>query len=158
MPIGARLPLCAALALVAMLALPALTAARTQSCEASPCSARILVGPEPVLFVSTQRFDPDSQLTVRLLVGGDPMRPLPRDDRQPCRRRLRGAGTSATVSVCGKPARLAVRASRSWGGSVQMEIRYRARRVAQAVKGVSASSAEGSGGTGPSGTGGVGAA
>jgi len=157
MRIGA-LPCSATLALAAALALPALTAARTQACEAAPCSARILVGPEPVVFVSTERFDPtDHRIVVHVLVDGAALEPVRGQEEQGCRRHLRGSDTRATVSVCGRPARVEVRASRAWGGSVRMEIRYRARR-AQGVKGVSASSADGSGGVGPSGTGGVGAA
>jgi hypothetical protein len=158
MRIGLSLPACGVLALAAALVLPGQTAARSSACEAAPCSARILVGPEPVVFVSKQRFDPaERRLSVALLIDGAPMRPLPGEERRGCRRRLHRSGTNATVSVCGRPARLEVRASRTWGGSVRLEIRYRARPVAPEVKGVSAGSAEESGGVAPAPSGGVGA-
>ena len=158
MRIGVRPPCCAAIALAVTLALPALTAARTQSCQTASCTARITVGPEPVVFTSAERFDTaEQQVVVHVLVNEVEMQAVRRDGRQGCRRHLRGAGTYATVSVCGSLARVVVRASRAWGGSVRMEIRYRARRVPQGVKGVSTSSADSSGGVGPSGTGGVGA-
>jgi hypothetical protein len=157
MAIGTRISGCAALVLATALIIPGLTSARARPCEDESCTARILVGPEPVLFVSRERFDlAERRLAVRVLVDGESLRPLADADRPGCRRHLRGPGVAATVSVCGRLARLEVRAGRTWGGTVPMEIRYRAREVPRAVKGVSADSS-GSGGVAPSGSGGLGA-
>ena len=156
---GFRLPCLAALSLAAALAVPAITAACSNECHGHSCVARIVVGPEPVTFTSAERFHvSDERLTIRLFVGGSELKLVRRDGRHGCRTHLRGAGTTATVSVCGGSTPIEVRASRNWGGSVRMEIVYRARRIPQGVKGISASSGEsGGGGVESSGSGGVGA-
>jgi hypothetical protein len=154
---GSRLPCLLALTLAAALAGPAITAACSNECHEHSCVARIVVGPEPVTFTSAERFRlSEERLTVRLFVGGSELKLVRRDGRHGCRTRLRGAGTAATVSACGGSTPIEVTASRNWGGSVKMEIVYRARHIAQGVKGISASSG-GGGGVESSGSGGVGA-
>jgi hypothetical protein len=120
--------------------------------------ARIVVGPDPVTFTSSERFRVEEErLVVRLFVDGAELKLVRREGRHGCRTHFRGAGTTATVSVCGRSTPVEVRASRTWGGSVRMEIVYRARHVPQGVEGISASSAGGGGGVEPTGSGGVGA-
>lgn len=155
---GSRLPCLAAFSFVAALAVPALTAACSNRCHAQSCTARIIVGPEPVTFTSAERFRPaDERVVVRVFVDGRELKLVRRDGRHGCRTHLSGSGTRATVSLCGTSGPLQVRASRNWGGSVRMEIVYRARDIPQGVRGISASSSGegGGGGVEPSGTGGV---
>lgn len=156
---GFRPPCLALLTLATALAVPAITAACSNQCHEHSCVARIVVGPEPVTFTSAERFRlSDERLTIRVSVDGSELKLVRRDGRHGCRTHLRGAGTTATVSVCGASAPIEVRASRSWGGSVRMEIVYRARHVPHGVKGISASSGDGGGGgVESSGSGGVGA-
>jgi hypothetical protein len=155
---GVRLPSRAALVLAAALAVPALTEASAHRCHQQSCVARIIVGPRPILFTSAERFQMGSErLVVRLFVDGTELRLVRREGWHGCRTHLGEAGVHATVSVCGASTPVEVRASRSWGGSVKMEIVYRAHRIAQGVKGISASSGSGNGGVASSGTGGVGA-
>jgi len=159
---GFRLPCLAALSLATAFALPAIVAACSGECHEHACVARVVVGPQPVTFTSAERFSAsEERIVVRLFVDGSELRLVRRDGRHGCRTTFRGAGTTATVSICGGSTPVEVRASRSWGGSVRMEIRYRAHHVPQGVKGISASSDGGGGGAGggvqPTGSGGVGA-
>ena len=155
---GFHLPCLAALSLATALALPAIVAACNDECHDHSCVASVVVGPEPVTFTSGERFRlREDRVVVRLFVDGSEMKLARRDGRHGCRTHFHGAGTTATVSVCGSSTPVEVRASRSWGGSVQMKIVYRARHVPQGVKGISASSNGGGGGVQSSGSGGVGA-
>ena len=155
---GFPLPCLAALAFAALLALPAIVAACNNECHEHSCVARIVVGPDPVSFTSAERFQlQEERLVVRLFVDGSELKLVRRDGRHGCRTHYRGPGTTATVSVCGRSTPVEVQASRTWGGSVQMAIVYRARRVPQGVKGITASSNGGEGGVEPGGSGGVGA-
>jgi len=156
---GFRLPCLAALSLATAFALPAIAAARSGECREHACVANIVVSPQPVSFTSAERFQlSEERLVVRVFVDGSELKLVSRDGRHGCRTHLRGPGTSATVSVCGVNPPVEVRASRTWGGSVRMEVVYRARHVPQGVKGISASSGSGGGGgVEPTGSGGVGA-